>query len=366
MNRREFVKKGMIGWAVAGAMAQAEESAMAGDGGTQPRLTGSFFDLIHVNTFDAVYWADTCRFWGEDNWRALMRDMHGIGIDTVICVSTAFWGRPLFAGYEKTVGPALKFGCDDPLGVCADEVERLGMTMFFGVGLRGRVSQVRDYTRMEPPWPEVWFRWNTALAEALVERFGDRPCFGGLYVSYEISFHDHQIDLYEKLVKEYLRPAVGDVKLLASPGSLGHHPDIELLPSQLERMGINILAPQDYGGRRSDVGAAMGLVQDNARGLAQVGGPLRDIGVTLWCNCELFDFEPLPDGRAACIGGPIERIRQQMALQAPLVEKLICYQYQGIMNRRTDLVDIGHPSADRLYHDYVAYLAEQSPREAAT
>ena len=61
MNRREFVKRGMIGWAAAGAMAQAEESAMAGDGGAQPRLTGSFFDLIHVNVFDAAYWTDTCR-----------------------------------------------------------------------------------------------------------------------------------------------------------------------------------------------------------------------------------------------------------------------------------------------------------------
>ena len=84
--------------------------------------------------------------------------------------------------------------------------------------------------------------------------------------------------------------------------------------------------------------------------------PLKDIGVRLWCNCEVFGFEGNPDGRARCVPGPIERIRQQIAIQAPLAEKLICYQYQGIMNRRTDLVNIGHPSADALYGDYVDYL----------
>ena len=369
MNRREFLKTGMAATVLGGAQspAQAGASVVAtGDGGTERRISGSFFDLIHVNHWDAAYWTDECRFWQEESWRALMRDMHGIGIDTAICVSTAIWGRPLFPGYEKTVGKPVKFGCEDPLGVCAEEAERLGMKLFFGVGLRGRVSQVRDYSNMEPPWPEIWFKWNTALAEALVDRFGDRPVFGGLYISYEIDFRDYQIDLYEKLMKEYLRPAVGDVPFLASPGSLGRHPDLSLLPKQLERTGIDILAAQDYGGRRNNVDAALELVRANARGLEQARKPLADAGVTLWSNCELFEFEGTPDGRGACIGGPIDRIREQLAIQAPLAEKLLCYQYQGIANRRTELVNIGHPSADRLYRDYVGYLNEEFPGRFAS
>ena len=91
--------------------------------------------------------------------------MHGIGIDTAICTTTALWGRPFFAGYEKTVGRPLRFGCDDPLGACVDEAEKLGMKMFFGVGLRGRCSQVRDYAGMEPPWPDVWFRVEHGLGQ---------------------------------------------------------------------------------------------------------------------------------------------------------------------------------------------------------
>ena len=320
------------------------------------RITGSFFDLQHVNLWDAMWWTDQCRFWKEESWRALIRDMHEIGIDTAICGATALWGRPLFPGYEKTVGRPLLMGCDDPLGACVDEADKLGMKMFYGVGFRGRCSQVRDYADMKPPWIEEWFTWNQALAEALVDRYGDRPSFAGLYMSYEIDFHDYQVELYEKLMGEYLRPAIGEVPILASPGSLGEHSDPQKLPGQLERMGINILAPQDYGGRRRDVNEALDLVRGNARELERFRSRIESVGVTLWSNCEVFDLEPTPDGRACCVPGPIERVRQQIEIQAPLVEKLICYQYQGIMNRRTPLVDIGHPDTDKLYRGYVEYL----------
>ncbi|HOD49721.1 MAG TPA: DUF4434 domain-containing protein [Candidatus Hydrogenedentes bacterium] len=363
MRRREFLKAAAVTGALAGAV-QGEESketeAKPLTIGTEPVITGSFFDLTHVNIFDAAYWTDTCRFWGADNWRALMRDMRGIGIDTAICVSTASWGRPLFPGYEKTVGLPVKFGCEDPLRVCVDEAETLGMTIFLGVGFRGRVSQVRDYAGMEPPWPEVWFTWNRALAEALVEQYGARKNFGGLYMAYEMDFEPYQIDLYEKFMSEYLRPALGNVKVLASPGNLGDHPNLAEAPGQLKRAGIDIVAPQDYGGRTGSIDEALALVRKNADALRQAGPALRANGIEVWANCEAFNLEPNPSGRSHCVPGSMERIRQQLALQAPVADKLICYQYQGIMNRKTDLVMIGHPDTQKLYDAYLAYLEERN------
>lgn len=323
---------------------------------TDVLLTGSFFDLVHVNPFDAAYWTDTCRFWGEANWRALIADMNGIGIDTAICGSCAYWGRPIFPRYEKTVGLPLKMGCPDPLAVIVDEADRRGMKLFFGIGFRGRCSQIRDYAGMEKPWPEVWFKWNTAMAQALVELYSKRPCFGGLYISYEIDFRDLDTELYEKLIREYLRPVVGKVKLLASPGALGVEvKDYDHLVRQIERTNIDILAPQDYGGRSGDIPTALGFARANAEGLERIAKPLAGLGVQLWSNCELFDFEATPDGRAACVPGPFERIRQQMVLQAPFAQKLVCYQYQGLMNRRTDLVNVGAPGTQKLYDQYQTY-----------
>jgi hypothetical protein len=327
----------------------------------RPVLSGSFFDIQHVNIWDATHWTDECRFWKEENWHALIRDMHGIGIRTVICIQSALWGRPLFPGYDSTVGIPVKMGCRDPLAACADEADRLGMEMYFGIGLRGRVSEVRDYSNLAPPWPEDWFRWNTALAEALVDKFGRRKCFRGLYISYEIDFEDYHVELYEKLVRGWLRPAIGGVTLLASPGSLGTHPNLAALPRQLERMNIDILACQDYGGRSTDVAAALELVRGNLRGLELARPHLEKTGVKLWTNCELFVLEAQPDGRSRCVPGPFERIREQLALQSPLVEKVICYQYQGIMNRRSKLVNIGSAATQELYDAYVGYLEQLPP-----
>lgn len=328
---------------------------------TQPVITGSFFDLQHVNLWDGAFWTDACRFWKVESWRALMQDMHDVGIHTAICTATALWGRPLFGGYERTVGVPLLMGCEEPLTVCVEEADRLGMELFLGVGLRGRVSQVRDYADMKPPWPDVWFAWNRALAEALVDKYGTHRSFAGLYISYEIDFLEYQVELYERLVRRFLRPVVGGVPILASPGSLGDHPDIDSLARQVERMDLNILACQDYGGRSTDVAAAIEKVRANLRGLERAIPKLESSGVRVWTNCELFSFEQSPDGRNYCVPGPFERIREQLELQAPLVEKVICYQYQGIMNRRTPLVDIGAPGCQGLYDRYVDYRRQVLP-----
>lgn len=369
MNRRQVIRAGAasLAWAVGSRKRLLADpltaSVPASSVPASPRglLNGSFMLVIHPNLWDMAY-CDESLFWGEENWRTLIRDMHGLGMDTAIWSNTAFWGRPLFPGYEKKVGLPLRMGCPDPLGVCAEEADRLGMKVYYGIGLRGRVSQVRDYAGMDKPWPDVWFGWNTALAVALVERYGSRPSFGGLYIAYEMDFADLEIELYERLVRRHLRPAIGETELLASPGNLSEpSQDLDRFLKKLERSGFNILAPQDYGGRSQSVPEALKLVEANARALERVFKPLGDMGVRLWSNCETFVLEGTPDGRTVCMPGPMERIRRQIELQAPLTEKLITWIYQGVMNHRSDAVNVGHPSTETLYRDYRTYVSSKFP-----
>ncbi len=160
----------------------------------------------------------------------------------------------------------------------------------------------------------------------------------------------------QTLIKEYLRPAIGSVPLLISPGSLGNVPNPDTFIRDMERIDIDIIAPQDLGGRYQDKGQSIISAHKNAEALERFAKPLKNIGVTLWANIETFDFESTPDGRNALIAGPIERIARQIEIQSPHVEKLITWIYPGVMNRHTELVNIGHPSTDKLYNDYVAYL----------
>jgi hypothetical protein len=363
MRRRRFLKTATTLGALGMTGKSGRDIAQAAPpGGADPvtfpdaRLTGSFVFLVHPNPWNAAY-CDETLFWTAENWRALIQDMRAIGMDTVVWVGTAFWGRPLFPGYEETVGRQFKMGCEDPMAVVADEADQLGMKVFYGIGFRGRACQVRDYSRLDKPWPDVWFKWNTAQAEALVARYGDRPSFAGLYIGYEIDYHPVHVELYEKLVREHLRPAVGTVKLLASPGNIGMEVgDLEKFPKDVERTNIDILAPQDYGGRSHNIETALGNVRRQAQALEQIREPVRDLGVTLWANCELFVHEGDPAGRGMWNAGPIERVRQQIEIQFPLVDKLICFIYGGAMNRHTKLVNIGHSSTQTLYDEYASYL----------
>ena len=356
------------------------EDTTVAAGHAEELITGSFLFVLHSNIWNMAH-SDEALLWKEENWRALIRDMYNIGIDTAIWAMTAFWGRPFFPGYDSTVGHPIRFaGCPDPIKVVADEADRLGMKIFYGVGSRGRTSQVRDYAMLEKPWPDVFFSWNTAVAEALVEQHGNRPSFGGLYIPYEIDFINNTgVELYQKLVHEHLRPAVGNVDLLVSPANFGvkwgktgleehDESDTDKLPGIIESTGIDIVAPQDYAGRDNNAARSIEIVELGAKVLKKVKKPIEDIGVKLWANCETFSRETRadgvvagPHGRPVSIAGPIERITKQIALQAPHAKKLVAWNYQGIMNKRSDLVNIGHESSHKLYNDYVDYLHGKFP-----
>lgn len=366
MNRREFLKTTTGSMTAAGLASLANTRPAAAAEGTSAdaggRLTGTWSFVQFQYPWQSIY-CDEAVLWKPENWRAYIRQMHGVGMDTLIWGHVAFWGRPLFPTKHKGLMPPLCYlGCEDPMGVVADEADKLGMKIFYGAGLLGRASQTRPYAGLEKPWPDYWFQWHVSISEAILERYGSRPSFAGLYITTEIDYHDIHVELYEKLIKEYMRPALGQVTIAASPGNIGVEVrDLDKFPRDVERTGINVLAPQDYGGRHQNIATALELVAKQARALEKVRKPLTDIGVKLWANCELFVHESFPAGGAAWHPGPTERILKQIEMQSPLVEKLVCFQYWGVMNKHTELVNIGPPDTDRLYNDYVAYLKAKFP-----
>jgi hypothetical protein len=56
--------------------------------------------------------------------------------------------------------------------------------------------------------------------------------------------------------------------------------------------------------------------------------------------------------------GEFERLERQMGVAAPIADKLIIYQYQGLMNKRSSLVNIGAPGTDELHAAYAAHRAK--------
>ena len=69
---------------------------------------------------------------------------------------------------------------------------------------------------------------------------------------------------------------------------------------------------------------------------------------------ELFYFED-GDGGNLLPADFNKRIIRQMEIISPFVDKILCYQYIGIMNKPGTDIIAGHPDSLRLYEQYSAW-----------
>jgi hypothetical protein len=325
----------------------------------RPLITGSFLDIQHVNNWDAQHWIDECREWRDENWAALVAQMKGAGLDTVILTNCAIWGRPLYPANRATVGRQLPMPCPDPVGAIVRACEHHGLGLFLGLGAFGRYS-----LNANPDLSPEHDTWLAAMAEDLRAKYGASPALQGFYLSTEAHvvkgrglFEPADVEKTSRFVKS-IRARVPGAKLMMSPAHLGRpRPEqMEPLLRQLEQLNVDIVAYQDHAGFEKlypDLD-----FREAAAGYALLKPLHEKAGQQLWVNCEVFEYsEQRPDGRRVCTPCAFERLQRQLLAAAPVADKLIIYQYQGLMNRRTPLVNIGAPGTDELHDAYLKFRA---------
>ena len=328
----------------------------------QPRLpviTGSFLDIQHVNNWDAQYWIDECHEWQDENWDAIVAAMKAMGLDTVILTNCALWGRPLYPANRKTVGLQWPMPCKDPVGAVIRACERHGLGIFLGLGVFGRYS-LNANLDLSPEHDT----WLASMAEDLREKYGHYRALQGFYLSTEAHavkegglFEQADCDKTARFVQA-IRGRVPGAKLMMSPAHLKRPrpQQIDTLQRQLEQLDVDIVAYQDHAGFEKLYPSLN--FNEAAEGYALIKPLHEKAGQQLWVNCEVFEYtEKRPDGRRICTPCQFERLQRQLLAAAPFADKLIIYQYQGLMNRRTEKVNIGGPGADELHDAYLKFRA---------
>lgn len=326
----------------------------------KPLITGSFIDIQHVNNWDAQYWVDECRDWRDENWDAIVGDMHGIGLDTVILTGCAIWGRPLYPANVKTVGRQLPMPCADPVGAIMRAAEQRGMSVFLGLGAFGRYS-----LNANPDLSPEHDTWLGNMAVDLREKYGHLRALKGFYITAEAHgikegglFAQDDCDKTARFVKS-IRERVGEAKLMMSPANLKKPRPEQLDPllRQLDQLNVDIFAYQDHAGFEKVYKSLNFYVAAEGYELIK---PLHEkLGQQMWVNCEIFEYtEKRADGRRICTPCEFERLERQLGVAAPVADKIITYQYQGLMNKRSELVNIGAPGTDALYAGYVQHRAK--------
>lgn len=324
-----------------------------------PLITGSFLDIQHVNNWDAQYWVDECREWRDENWAAIMGDMHALGIDTIILTGCAIWGRPLYPANRKTVGIQLPMNSPDPVGAIMRAADQRRMSVYLGLGAFGRYS-----LNANPDLSPEHDTWLANMAEDLRERYGDMLALKGFYITAEAHaikagglFVQEDCDKTARFVKS-IRERVDGAKIMMSPANLKKPRPEQLDPllRQLDQLKVDIFAYQDHAGFEK-VYPDLNFYEA-AEGYRLIKPLHEKLGQQMWVNCEVFEYtEKRPDGRRVCTSCEFERLERQLQAAAPIADKLIIYQYQGLMNRRSPLVNIGAPGAEALHDAYVKYRA---------
>ena len=119
-----------------------------------------------------------------------------------------------------------------------------------------------------------------------------------------------------------------------------------LILYQLRRLDVDIIAYQDEVGVRKSTPDQTGAYYRSLREAHDKAGRSR-----LWADMEVFEFEGATY-RSALIPASIDRVEAQLRALSPWVDKILCYEYPGLLSRPGSEASYAGDEPARLYAEY--------------
>ncbi len=315
------------------------------------KISGTWFEFLHHNKAEGVYWNPACRSFTEAQWRQKIREIARVGMKylVLLCSSLAYeeHAESYFRG-----GPfpfPKDMACKDPIEILLGEADQLELRVFMSCGFYGNWVRTEENMKSE----EVRGRAFAAMEE-LYRLYGGHRSFFGWYLPDEAGMDEtgfpgifiDYVNTYHVKIRE-LDPSL---PLLIAPYGISRVRVDESFVEQLRGLDCDFIAYQDgVGVRQTDLERVSEYFSALASAHRKAGRS------RLWADMELFDFEgnvydsPL-------VPAPIQRIVQQLQAVGPHVEEILAYQYQGMMNPPDSPAFCGHPDSAALYRAYAEYI----------
>jgi hypothetical protein len=342
LNRRDFLSALGMGTAAL-AINPAHVIASPLPGTIKP-ISGSWFEFQHHATYEGVDWNPACSRFTAAQWDAKIKEMADAGMEYLVLMATALYYRSF---YDSKIYPKWEMGCANPLEVVLSAADKYKIKFFIGGGFYG------DWTSEKVILDPVAAKQRLQSLEELANLYGHHPSFYGWYWPDEACINPYytpEFITYVNALSHLARQLKPQAQIMIAPyGTRIVTPDDKYV-RQLDAMDVDIVAYQDEVGVRKSKTTETSAFY---RGLRKAHD--RSQKAKLWADVELFEFEG-ETYNSALMPASFDRVLRQLEAVSPWVDKILVYQYLGMMNKPSSAAFAGCPASAKLYSDYQNWL----------
>ena len=311
------------------------------------KIDGTFFEFRHHNTPEGKYWNPALEKFEGADWRQKVREISELGMEYIVVMATALYDKCYF---KSSVFPFADTLCPDPIEEILDEADKCGARVFLGNGFYGDWRKAGNNIKDK----DVIDRSFRAMEELAI-LYGHHESFYGWYFPDEtciiLKFSGDFVK-YVNLCSAHCHSLTPDKKTLIAP----YGTNLALANNRyvrcLSELDVDFIAYQDeVGVKKTKVDRTKRIFEKLRKAHDKAGRS------QLWADIELFDFEGMVY-KSALVPADFERIRKQIENVAPYADKILSYQYLGIMNPVDSPSFSGHPDSAKLYESYKKYIGK--------
>ena len=352
MDRRHFLSMlglGAVGLTLPG-VAQADILKQAAANPNIKPISGSWFEFQHPGGKEGVYWDKDLRQFTAAQWREKIREISETGMEYLVMMNVAAHGKAFF---DTKLAPKFEMGCEDPIETVLSAADEFGVKFFVSNDYWGPDL---DAHRMMTD-RELGKKRNQSMEE-IYKKYGHHKSFYGWYFPNESWLDPYFCDFVIPYVNECAQVAkslnANCVNIIA-PYNIKKEKCDDYFVRQLEQLNVENVAYQD------GVGVGATRLEDSARYYENLSKAHQKAGRSrIWADMELFYFEQTTHGSLL----PADfnnRIIHQMEAISPFVDKILVYQYLGIMNKPQSKAHAGlRGETVRLYNQYMDWYNKQN------
>ncbi len=308
-------------------------------------VSGTWFEFTHHNVAEGKYWSNELRNFTEEQWEEKIDEIASVGMKYIVLLASSHKDddEGIEESYFETdIFPAADIKCKNPMDVLFRAAEKNDLKIFVSTSFYGHWKQ---------PWinrldPEIVNRSFKAMKQ-LYEKYGHYKSFYGWYFAEESTVRPcfrEDVIAYLNHYTKFAHTFAPHTKTLFAPyGTPGAVVDDHFI-EQLGRIDVDYIAYMDK------VGVERVEPEDNIEVFKKLKAAHDKVGRSkFWCDMELFDFEG-EIYKSPLVAPDIERARRQIEAVSPYADVLLCYQYQGMMNKPGTKAYCGSDGSEALYN----------------